>query len=108
MDADHRRQLLVERMEALAKRHEALAKHLRGADGRLEADFSDRVAFTEMDEVLEGLDDAARAELGQIRVVLERLANGDDVDACESCGAPIGDGRLQAMPTSTRCVNCAA
>jgi RNA polymerase-binding transcription factor DksA len=27
--------------------------------------------------------------------------------ACESCGGPIGEARLEARPASTRCVRCA-
>jgi len=107
MDVEARRQLLLERMNTLLKREEALTKHLRGADGRLEADFADRVAYTEMDEVIEGLDDAARAEVHQIRHALQRLDT-DDPNACEVCGEPIGDARLRAIPTATRCVRCAA
>ncbi len=106
MSAD-RRQVLLDRLAALVKREEALEKHLRGADGRLDADFSDRVAYTEMDEVIEGLDDAARNEIRQIRRALKRVDEGEGSD-CESCGEPIGEGRLKAVPTATRCVNCAA
>jgi RNA polymerase-binding transcription factor DksA len=94
-------------MADLVKREEALAKHLRGADGRLEQDFSDRVAYTEMDEVIEGLDDAAREEVRQIRRALERVDAGEG-DDCEACGEPIGEARLKVVPTATRCVNCAA
>jgi DnaK suppressor protein len=37
---------------------------------------------------------------------LRRLAAGDYGD-CAACGEPIGLGRLQADPTSTRCIGCA-
>ncbi len=102
-----RRKALLQRMADLVKREEALAKHLRGADGRLEADFSDRVAYTEMDEVIEGLDDAAREELRQIQKVLKRI-DAEEGGVCETCGEPIGDARLAAVLTATQCVNCAA
>ena len=59
-----------------------------------------------MDAVLEGLDAAARAELTAIRAQFERLAE-DRWRDCEACGAPIGDGRLRAVPTADRCVGCA-
>lgn len=102
-----RREVLMQRMLDLAEREQALAKHLRGEDGRLDADFSDRVAFTEMDEVIEGLDDAAREELTQIRVAIERIDAGDGQE-CAECGEPIGDKRLTAVPTAIHCVKCAA
>lgn len=107
MADDARRQHLVERLSRLMHREEALKKHLRGEDGRLEADFSDRVAFTEMDEVIEGLDDATRDEIRQLRHALERIDAGKG-DTCDVCGDPIGEGRMRAVPTATRCVDCAA
>lgn len=107
MEATELRDALYTRLATLVGREQAISKHLRGEDGRLEADFADRVAFTEMDEVLEGLDEAAREELALIRVQLERL-EGDSWKDCMSCGDPIGEGRLRALPTAMRCVKCAS
>ncbi len=108
MDADRRR--LREKLESMLQtrieREVALSKHLRGADGRLEADFADRVAYTEMDEVLTQLDVQARQEILQIRAALQRLEAGT-YDTCTVCGGPIGIKRLLAIPFATTCVNCA-
>jgi DnaK suppressor protein len=106
MDAEQLRHALNARSATLLGREAALQRHLRGQDGRNEADFSDRVAFTEMDEVLEGLDDAARLELDQIHAQIDRLDRGVWQD-CASCGEPIGEARLAAIPHTTRCVRCA-
>ena len=94
------------RLSELIKRDAALQKHLRGNDGRLEQDFSDRVAYTEMDEVIEQLDDAAREEILQIRPTLGRLDAGQ-YGACVSCGGEIAAARLSVLPHAPSCVGCA-
>jgi RNA polymerase-binding transcription factor DksA len=48
----------------------------------------------------------ARDELGRIDAAMARLAAGV-YGRCESCGRPIGAGRLAARPAATRCLRCA-
>lgn len=105
--ADHARAALARRWAELTGRNEALAVHLRGADGRHDADSEDVVSFTAADEVLEGLEDAARAELVQIRAAFERIAAGS-YGACTGCGAAIPAARLEALPHAALCVPCAS
>ena len=50
---------------------------------------------------------AAEASLAELRAADERLAAGE-YGRCESCGSAIGEDRLAAMPTTRRCVACAA
>jgi DnaK suppressor protein len=107
MDKSTLHDLLTERLDRLAARGAKVAVHLRGEDGRLEADAADRAAIIEQDEVLEGLDAAGRAEIGAIRAAIARL-DAPDWDRCTRCGAPIGAGRLQAVPWAATCVGCAA
>ncbi|MFI6825816.1 TraR/DksA family transcriptional regulator [Kribbella sp. NPDC050241] len=47
----------------------------------------------------------ARDMLDQIERALARIENGT-YGVCESCGNPIGKGRLQAFPRATLCVSC--
>lgn len=42
----------------------------------------------------------------QARAALDRLRRGR-YGVCESCGRPVGDARLTALPWATRCVRCA-
>ncbi len=51
--------------------------------------------------------DRARARLTVLDRARGRLADGDYF-RCERCGAPIPPGRLEARPTTTTCVRCAA
>lgn len=97
---------LESRADTLVRRDAALQKHLRGQDGRNDADFADRVSFNQADEVLEQLDDDGRAELGMIRRALERM-NAGSYGVCARCGEDIPAGRLSAVPWTVMCVSCA-
>jgi RNA polymerase-binding transcription factor DksA len=107
MDAQASREALHTRLATLTKREAALSKHLRGQDGRLEEDFSDRVSFVEMDEVIEQLDDDARAEIVAIQAALARLQEGT-YGTCTGCGEDITAKRLEVLPHTAQCVSCAA
>lgn len=56
---------------------------------------------------VDALERAARAERAEIRAARERLAAGV-YGACEVCGRPIPDARLEARPTARRCIACAS
>src|SRR3954454_4221218 len=45
-------------------------------------------------------------QLRDVERALARLDAGT-YGQCERCGQPIGDQRLEAMPTASRCINCA-
>jgi DnaK suppressor protein len=49
--------------------------------------------------LLDALEDVDHA-LGKI--------DGDAYGVCESCGTPIAEARLQAMPTARMCISCAS
>ena len=100
------RQRLEARRDVLVQREAAVGRHLRGEDGRHDQDFADRVSYTQMDEVLEQLDDAARAEIEAIHAALERIEHGT-YGVCASCGTRIAEARLIALPHTVLCVDCA-
>lgn len=95
------------RLAALLGRTERLETHFRGEDGRLEADAQDVVSFNANDEVLDGLEDAAIAEIQEIRAALERIRTGT-YGVCEECGDDIAEGRMLALPHARLCVDCAS
>jgi RNA polymerase-binding transcription factor DksA len=94
---------LRQELEVLTRRHAALEAHLRNIDRELPEDFADLATTVENDEVMEGLDDAARAGLGAIRAALARLEGGG-YGICAECGGNIGERRLDALPTATHCI----
>lgn len=56
---------------------------------------------------LEGLRAATLAELADVQAALARVADGT-YGVCIDCGRKIPVARMQARPTATRCVDCAA
>jgi DnaK suppressor protein len=54
-----------------------------------------------------GQADALAAKLSGVRRALEKLDEGT-YGVCDRCGTPIPDERLEARPSSVRCVRCSA
>lgn len=80
--------------------------HQHREDGALEKDSEEQAIQTQNDEVVDSLETETRRELAQIERALERLANGRG-DECERCGNEIDPRRLQVLPYTTLCVECA-
>ncbi|HMT45429.1 MAG TPA: TraR/DksA family transcriptional regulator [Chakrabartia sp.] len=95
---------LTARLDELAKRADSLEAELSRP---LEADSEEQAISRENEETMEALEDAALQEIEQIRGALTRLDNGH-YGACAKCGEDIAPARLDAMPTATRCINCAS
>jgi len=98
---------LEARLEELLQRARRIDEHRRQTDTPLSADSEEQAIDLETEEVLTGLDAAARQEIARIRVALKRFERGD-YGVCESCGGPIPAGRLVAIPGATLCVRCAS
>ncbi len=69
-------------------------------------DWEDLAAERETDEVLEATAKAGLAEIPMIRAALNRIADGS-YGTCARCGQPIPEGRLDALPWTPLCRNCA-
>jgi DnaK suppressor protein len=100
------REALLARIGELLEREARIQSHLRHQDGRLELDDPDRAQVNANDQVLEHLDDATRAEVGELRAAIRRLDRGT-YGICVTCGDKIEAGRLAALPTAMQCVDCA-
>lgn len=68
--------------------------------------LDDDAQLWEVSEIRDGLDDEAATELNQVNQALGRLEAGD-YGICQSCGDPIGEARLVALPYATSCIDCA-
>jgi RNA polymerase-binding transcription factor DksA len=68
-------------------------------------DFEENATEMEGDEVLERLGQAALTEIGQIKAALERINNGV-YGTCSTCGEPVGEPRLDAVPHAAQCMDC--
>ncbi|MFL1465379.1 TraR/DksA family transcriptional regulator [Marinobacter sp. HN1S83] len=90
-------------LKARLSRFEA---HQHREDGALEKDFEEQAVQTQNDEVVDSLETETRSELRQIEHALARIAEGLG-DECEHCGEAIDPRRLQVLPYTTVCVQCA-
>jgi RNA polymerase-binding protein DksA len=72
----------------------------------LSSDSADRAQEQENDEVLQRLEDSTVALLAQYERALARLEAGR-YGTCETCGDAIDESRIELMPQSTQCLDCA-
>jgi RNA polymerase-binding transcription factor DksA len=96
----------VARRQELATRTSRVASDLRRENEPLSPDFSEQAVQRENDEVLQGISDAAHDELLLIDRALRRMQAGEYFD-CARCAAPIGGSRLEAVPYTDLCADCA-
>ena len=99
------RQQLTTRYDEIQHRLQAITRDLRHESQPLTADFAEQATEAENDQVLDALDHSIRMELGQIERTLAQIDEGS-YGICETCGKPIPDKRLEALPHATRCVAC--
>lgn len=69
-------------------------------------DWSEQAQERQNDEVLEAIGNESRNELTQINQALERMESGD-YTRCSNCGEDISLKRLEAVPYTHLCINCA-
>ena len=95
----------------LTKRLNELQSKVREIDHDLrvpgDADFEENAIEREGDEVLEGLGNASVVEMNHIKHALERIESGT-YGECEMCGNDIAPKRLEALPYTSICIDCAA
>lgn len=101
------RKHLESRREELRERQQRVARHTRHREDPLPADFAEQAIELENGETLVALDQGLQQELQKIDRALARIEEGN-YGTCESCGTEIGDARLEAMPVSVLCIDCAS
>jgi RNA polymerase-binding transcription factor DksA len=99
-----RRERLESRRDELRTRLASVRADLSRKREPLSADFADQATQRENDEVLEGI--GRSIELGQLEQALRRIQSGD-YGTCAKCGAGIESARLDVVPYTDRCSNCA-
>ena len=72
----------------------------------MSADWAEQATERENDEVLQSLGNSAQQELAMINTALKRIETGDFF-VCSACGEDILLARLELLPFSSLCVNCA-
>jgi RNA polymerase-binding transcription factor DksA len=100
---DIRRTELLARRKALSQRMEGIEEELDSHDER---DWEELAVEREGDEVLEDLGHSAREEIRMIDAALVRMDEGE-YGFCVTCGSEIDAARLDVIPATPFCRNCA-
>ncbi|MCB1669178.1 MAG: TraR/DksA family transcriptional regulator [Pseudomonadales bacterium] len=94
---------LTSRRDSLMERISKVTTDIRKEHS---ADWSEQAQERQNDEVLEAIGNESRNELNQINKALERIENGN-YTICSRCGGDISIARLQAVPYTILCIQCA-
>jgi RNA polymerase-binding transcription factor DksA len=101
---------LSDREASLRTRLAELEERLHGIEEELDShqskDWEELATEREEDEVLEGMGQSGLAEIDGIRAALDRIAEGS-YGYCAKCGNEISDERLDVLPATPFCRNCA-
>lgn len=96
---------VLERAGALDDAFEDVVAALRDSNADDEHDTEGQTIAVDR-AMADALRHGARDQLERIDAALARLDEGG-FGICASCGGPIGDERLEALPTTTLCIDCA-
>jgi RNA polymerase-binding transcription factor DksA len=98
------------RKQILLERRKVLTEHLSEVEENLDEtppkDWEDRSSERQGDEVLESLGKVELNELRRIDAALDRIEAGT-YGECQTCGAQISEARLDLLPDTPFCKNCA-
>lgn len=101
---------VAEREALLRARIAELEARLAGIEAELDShgskDWEELAIEREEDEVLEGMGQSGLAEIEKLRVALARIEDGT-YGFCVKCGEEISPERLDVLPATPFCRNCA-
>ena len=99
------REQTLRRLASLTEDFDAVVAASRDTNADDEHDPEGTTIAFERSQVASLVRDAER-HLREIDSAFRRLDEGT-YGSCESCGAPIGEGRLEARPVTRSCIQCA-
>jgi DnaK suppressor protein len=70
------------------------------------SDWEENAIEMENDEAWAAVGQVTKDEIREIRLALKRIERGD-YGKCETCGKPIAQERLDALPWTAYCIGCA-
>jgi len=100
---DYKKRLLDMKQE-INDRISAIDRDIRHEG--MSADWAEQASERENDEVLESLGNSSEQELLMINYALKRIEDGSYFH-CDECGEAIPPARLELLPFTAHCVNCA-
>lgn len=104
MDPEYFKQKLLKLKQDLGKRVASIDQDIRHEG--MSADWSEQAAERENDEVLESLGNTSEEALSMIKFALHRIEAGTYF-YCNECGEEIPPARLETLPFTAFCVDCA-
>ncbi|MSU89898.1 TraR/DksA family transcriptional regulator [Rhodobacteraceae bacterium 2CG4] len=102
-DIDKRREQLETRLAELEAKLRGIEQEL---DQPMPKDDEDRATEREGDEVMESIGRGGLHEIQMIRAALDRIDKGT-YGICANCEEPISEERLDLVPHTPLCRNCA-
>lgn len=103
-DLDYYKQKLLTLKDQDRARIKKIDKDIKHED--MSPNWTEQATEREDDEVLESLGNASEQELILIDAALNRIDSGEYF-SCSLCGEEIPAARLELLPFSVHCVNCA-
>ena len=101
---EHFKQMLLARKDDITKRINAIDKDIKHEG--MSSNWTEQATERENDEVLESLGNASEQELVMINNALKRI-DSSEYFICSNCGEDIPPKRLELLPFTSHCVNCA-
>lgn len=102
-ELDRRREQLHARLAELEERLHGIESELMSHQSK---DWEEMAIEREQDEVLTSMGDEGKQEIRMIRAALSRLDEGE-YGYCTKCGERIADARLDLLPATPFCSDCA-
>ncbi len=106
LDTNKYKEPLLALRRDLTKRVDAISNDLHHVEIEIEKDFAEQATQLENDEVLNSLNDDAKATVMSIDKALLRIESGL-FGKCSQCGVDINKQRLDAIPFAELCIDCA-
>ncbi len=102
VDISKVRDQLKSRLETLNQRIGEIEGDLRTARS---TNWEEQATETQGDQVLDNVEGSTLIEAQQVHAAIARIDDGT-YGECSTCGEPIGEKRLQALPYATQCIDC--
>lgn len=106
MDINQIKAELEELKLELQSRVSRTHKHIYLKDEPVSPNFNEQVKETENDGLVMALESEGLEEIAQIEQALKRIEAGV-YGQCQHCGSQIDEARLQAVPATDSCIECA-
>ena len=103
-ELDRRKAQLLDRLAELDTRLHGIERELLSHQSK---DWEELATEREQDEVLTSMGDEGKQEIRMIHAALERLDEGE-YGYCTKCGEAINGARLDLLPATPFCSDCAS